>query len=117
MFQGTQGKEQTLNDLKDIDPENPKFNSNPIMKPAGHEKYSEEDIDKCPVMSGKIPGANPHANMPQQDEDDDDAEYTSSSDEEDEEPQMNMPAGHEGYSEADKEKCPVMSGKVKVSKE
>jgi ribosomal protein L12E/L44/L45/RPP1/RPP2 len=28
-------------------------------------------------------------------------------------PIVNMPRGHEGYTEADKEKCPVMSGKIK----
>ena len=29
-------------------------------------------------------------------------------------PIVNMPQGHEGYTEADKDKCPVMSGKIKA---
>jgi len=118
MFQGTQGNINTsasgpsFNEasfFENFDMENPKSFANPLVNmPKGHENYSEEDKEKCPVLSGKI---KPPAQ--QQPEEEEEGE-TDSSDEEEEEEQTQMPSGHEGYSEADKEKCPVMSGKIKA---
>jgi len=88
-----------------IDMENPKNFANPLVSmPKGHEGYTEQDKDKCPVMSGKM-------KAPVEEPEDEEGE-TDSSDEEDEENENEMPAGHEGYSEQDKDKCPVMSGKI-----
>jgi len=100
---------ETSSFFDNVDMENPKNFANPLVSmPKGHEGYSEQDKDKCPVMSGKMKAP---AEEPEEEGE------TDSSDEEDEENEKEMPSGHEGYSEQDKEKCPVMSGKVKAPAE
>jgi len=112
MFQGAQGNihnstaasgtEASFFDSFDM--ENPK-NGLLSKMPVGHGNYTEADKDKCPVMSGKI-------KPPVEEVEDDEGEADSDSSDEEEETQALMPAGHGNYTEADKEKCPVMSGKV-----
>jgi len=45
--------------VTDIDMEDPEISTNPLVRPPGHEDYKDEDIENCPVMSGKIPGVKP----------------------------------------------------------
>jgi len=110
MFQGTQGN---INDstaasgtepsfIVNMDMENPKKFDNPLVSmPKGHENYSPTDFERCPVMSGKI-------KPPVQQEEAEEEEYDSDSSDEEEVDQDQMPPGHEGYSEKDKERCPTL---------
>jgi ribosomal protein L12E/L44/L45/RPP1/RPP2 len=115
MFKGSQGNMNASTSASanegsffdSLDMENPKSFSNPLVQmPKGHEQYTEADKDKCPVMSGKVKPPT------QEEKQEDEEEYSSGSSDEEEE-QTEMPTGHEGYSEKDKDKCPVMSGKIK----